>query len=121
MMRKLLLSVLMAAVGIIVCNAAKIDGKWKTTVEGPNGSMEIVFTFKVDGEKLTGTNSSSMGEFELKDGKVNENEFSFKVDLGMGEPIIHKCKVDGDVIKMKIEMGEMGGDSPNEFILKRVE
>jgi hypothetical protein len=120
MIKKLLLSVLMVAVSIIVCNAGNIDGKWKTTVEGPDGSMEIVFSFKVDGEKLTGTNSSTMGEFELKDGKVNENEFSFKVDLGMGEPIFHKCKLEGDVIKMKIQMGE-GGESPTEFILKKVE
>jgi hypothetical protein len=74
-----------------VIEESKIDGKWIGTVSGPQGDMELTFTFKVDGNKLTGKNSSAMGEIDLTNGIVNGNEFSFDVDL-QGMVISHKCK-----------------------------
>lgn len=121
MTKKLFLTAMIVVAGIFICTASKIDGKWKTTVESPNGSMELVYTFKVDGDKLTGTSSSEMGDSELKNGKVNGNEFSFDIEM-MDMKITHKCKLDGDVIKMKVEMGDMGGgEAMPELILKKVE
>ena len=93
-----------------VKETSKIDGKWLTKVEGPQGETELTFTFKVIGDTLTGSNSSSMGEFELKNGKVNGNEFSFDVDLG-GMIISHKCKyLDDDSIDMKANVNEQEMD-----------
>lgn len=121
MAKKLFLLVLMVVAGIIVCNASKIDGKWKATMDGPNGSMELVFTFKADGDKLTGTTTSPMGEeIQISNGKVNGEEFSFDIDMG-GNPVTHKCKLDGEVIKMKIEMDGGMGEGPGEITLKKVE
>lgn len=121
MAKKILLTLMMAITLIMAGSAAKIDGKWKTSMESPDGSMDIFFTFKVDGVKLTGTITSPIGEMEIKNGKVNGDEFSFDMDMG-GNVIPHKCKVEGEVIKVKFEMGDMGGgDRPNEFILKKVE
>jgi hypothetical protein len=120
MVKKLLLSVLMIAAGIIICSAAKIDGKWKTSMEGPDGGMELVFTFKVDGEKLTGKIVSPMGDMDLINGKVKGEEFTFDVDMG-GTVIKHTCKLVGEEIKMKVDMGDMGGGAPNEMTLKKVE
>jgi len=117
---------LFAVAGLMICNASPIDGKWKASMEGPQGAMELIFTFKVDGNKLTGTVTTPMGESELKNGKVNGNEFSFDVDM-RDDLIPHKCKLEGDVIKMKVEMpkpGDMGGGDnppPGEMILKKVE
>ena len=77
---------------------AKIDGKWLGKISGPQGEMELTFTFKVDGDTLTGKSSSSMGEMELTNGVVNGNDFSFDVDAG-GMIINHKCKyLDDDTI-----------------------
>ena len=70
---------------------SKIDGKWIGKVSGPQGDMELTFTFKMDGDKLTGKNSSVMGEIDLTNGVVNGNDFSFDVDL-QGMIINHKCK-----------------------------
>ncbi|MGE5798109.1 MAG: hypothetical protein ACM34N_15095 [Ignavibacteria bacterium] len=79
----------------------KIDGKWIGKVSSPQGDMELTFTFKVDGYKLTGKNSSSMGEIDLTNGIVNGNDFSFDVDL-QGMIISHKCKyLDDDSIDVK--------------------
>ncbi len=77
---------------------SKINGKWIGNISSPQGDMELTFTFKVDGNTLTGKNSSAMGENELTNGIVNGNEFSFDVDTG-GMIIKHKCKyLDDDTI-----------------------
>jgi len=70
---------------------SKINGKWIGKVSGPQGDMELTFTFNVDGDKLIGTDSSSIGVIELTNGIVNGNDFSFDIDL-QGMKISHKCK-----------------------------
>jgi hypothetical protein len=70
---------------------SKINGKWVGVVSGPQGEMELTFTFNVNGDTLTGTDSSSIGVIELTNGVVSENDFSFDVDLD-GMIISHKCK-----------------------------
>ena len=80
---------------------SKIDGKWIGTASSPQGDMELTFTFKVDGEKLTGKNSSAMGEIDLTNGIVNGNDFSFDVDI-QDMKINHKCKyLDDDTVEVK--------------------
>ena len=77
---------------------SKINGKWIGVVSNPQGDMELTFTFKVDGDTLTGTDSSSIGVIELTNRTVNGNDFSFDVDTG-GMVIQHKCKyLDDDTI-----------------------
>ena len=60
--------------------AADISGTWKGTAEGPNGSIERTFTFKVDGTKLTGeTTSEFLGKSEIKEGKIEGDAISFYI------------------------------------------
>ncbi len=83
---------------------AKIDGKWIGKVSSPQGEFELTFTFKVDGEKLTGKNSSSMGEMDLTNGTVNGNDFSFDIDM-QGMKLTHKCKyLADDTIEVKVNV-----------------
>ena len=120
MTTKLIFFTLMLIAGINVCSASKIDGKWKTSME--NG-MELTFTFKVVGDTvLTGTVSSEIGDMPIVNGKVKGDDFSFDVEM-QGSHIGHKCKLEGEVIKMKVEFpAEMGdGNPPAEMILKKVE
>jgi hypothetical protein len=122
-MKKLLLLLLILSGGTLASFAAEIDGKWKTTMTPPGGGegMEITFTFKTDGEKLSGTVDTQMNEIEFTNGKINGKEFSFDVDVN-GMIIKHKCTINGDTIKMKIEGfgGPDGGqEGPGEMILTR--
>ncbi|MEJ2614861.1 MAG: sialate O-acetylesterase [Ignavibacteriaceae bacterium] len=79
---------------------SKINGKWIGLVSGPQGEMELTFTFKVNGDTLTGTDSSSLGVIELTNGIVDGNDFSFDIDLN-GMKISHKCKyLDNDTINV---------------------
>lgn len=113
--------------GTVLSYAAEIDGKWKTTFAGPDGGegMEIVFTFQADGEKLSGTVSTPMGEMQFENGKISGKEFSFDVDMN-GNAIKHKGVIDGDTIKMKVEgLGGPDGagadpDGGREMTLTRV-
>jgi hypothetical protein len=80
---------------------SKINGKWIGKVSGPQGDMELTFTFKVEGDTLIGTDSSSIGVIELTNGIVNGNDFSFDIDL-QGMKISHKCEyLPGDSIDVK--------------------
>ena len=73
----------------------------------PDGqSMNLVFTFQVDGEELTGTVTSDMGEMALSDGKVDGDTITFTVNVG-DFSIVHTGTVDGDEMTIKTEMGEM--------------
>ena len=83
---------------------SKIDGKWVGKIDNPQGEFELTFTFKVDGNTLTGKSTSPMGDMELTNGVVNGNDFSFDVDAG-GMVIKHNCKyLDDDVIEVKVNV-----------------
>jgi hypothetical protein len=101
--------------------AADINGKWKATMEGQMGTMEMNFTFKVDGEKITGTMSSEMmGEQKISEGAIKGDDVSFAVAMEspMGAmTITFKGKVAGDEMKLTMQFGEMGG---RELTLTRV-
>jgi hypothetical protein len=102
---------------ITLSRAVDINGRWLSKFETPNGeSMEITFTFKVEGDKLTGKVESPMGELEMTNGKIKGDEFSFDLDFG-GNTIGHDCKISGDEIKMKIK--GFGGDGDDESQPKR--
>jgi hypothetical protein len=115
--------------GALVCNAGGIDGKWKTSMQGPDKKMELTFTFKANGNVLTGTVGSPIGEMPISNGKINGNELSFDIDMG-GNVAPHKGTLNGDTIKLKMggaPGGPNGGGAPGggpggsiEMILKRV-
>jgi hypothetical protein len=85
--------------------AADINGKWKATMPGPDGSggMELVFAFKVDGKVLTGSVTSEMSALDIQNGKVDGEKFTF--DVAVNEMTIkHACSVvSNDEITMDIE------------------
>lgn len=56
-----------------------IDGNWKGTRETPNGTFEINYTFKVEGNTLTGIWKTQFGESKLENGKVDGKKFSYSI------------------------------------------
>jgi hypothetical protein len=121
-MKKSLLTVLIAVFAFTISHAQGISGNWKTSLEGPQGSLELSFTYKVDGTKLTGTVSSPMGSQEINNGKVTENELYYEIDM-MGNVAKFTGKLDKDIIKLTMKMpegGPGGPDGPGELKLSRV-
>ncbi len=97
--------------------ADAVTGKWKASIDGPGGAMEIVFTLKAEGGTLTGTSATSMGELPITNGKVDGDTVSFDVDPGMGV-ISHKGKVSGDTLTLTVEGGPI--PAPMEMTATRV-
>src|SRR5262249_7931684 len=59
---------------------ADVNGRWTAQVPGRDGQpQETTFTFKVEGDKLTGTVSGRQGDTPIADGKITGDEISFTV------------------------------------------
>jgi hypothetical protein len=105
--------------------AAGIDGKWTGQVQGPQGAMDITIVLKADGEKLTGTYASQLGEAPIKEGSIKGDDVAFKVERefnGMKFTVVFKGKLAGDEIKLTRTMeGDFGGQTPppTDFTVKR--
>jgi hypothetical protein len=101
--------------------AASIDGKWIAQVPGRDGTpRETTFTFKADGDKLTGTMSGRQGDIQIADGKITGDDISFSVTQTMGDNTIKRAftgKISGDEIKMKRAATEQ--TQAAEFVAKR--
>lgn len=93
--------------------AADISGKWMAETQGMQGPMQTTFDFKVEGTKLTGNVSNTMGETPITDGKVEGDNVSFAVIRKFGEnemKIVYKGKIAGDEITFTREFqGGPGG------------
>jgi hypothetical protein len=95
--------------------AAKIDvtGTWDLAVETQQGTMTLSSTFKQDGEKLTGTQTSQMGETALE-GTIKGTDIAFAIVFNMqGQDITitYTGKVDGDTMSGAIEFGTFGSST----------
>jgi len=113
-------------------SAADISGKWTAQATSPSGSPmgDRIFTFKVEGAKLTGTvvtqqtvnatfevqgqpkmvgklTTESGSPTEISDGKISGNEVSFVTVMKMGQmemKTTYKGVVSGNEIKFTSEM-----------------
>jgi hypothetical protein len=102
-----------------VASAADIDGSWAGMV----GQSEIKFTFKAEGEKLTGTldNAAQAGVMEIKEGKIKGSDVSFHVvrTLNNAETKVEWTgKIAGD--ELKLQRAAVGGNAAAEVVAKRV-
>jgi hypothetical protein len=117
------------ALATAVALAADISGKWTGQMGGPDGDgPSMVFNFKQDGTKLTGTVDGPGGEpLQIKDGKVDGDKISFTLSFSgdRGEmKITHEGTIKGDEITLSTKMeggpdGGPGGPGGGSMTLKR--
>ena len=120
--RQLLLAMVVTLGLGAVLQAADVNGKWTAQVPGRGGqTRETTFTFKVDGEAVTGTMSGMQGEVPIANGKLLDDKLSFDVTLTFqgNEVLLHfRGVVSGDVIKFTRQ--REGGDQVHAFTAERV-
>ncbi len=57
-----------------------LTGKWTATISGPMGEMEVpILEIQQDGNSISGTISSEMGQWDISDGILSGNELSFSI------------------------------------------
>ena len=87
-----------------------VTGKWACTVETDQGSGTPSFTFKQEGEKLTGTYKGAFGEAPLQ-GTVKGKAitFSFKISAqGIEGTVEYIGTIDKDSMKGTMKLAELG-------------
>ncbi|MEO8886753.1 MAG: hypothetical protein ABI367_11865 [Mucilaginibacter sp.] len=93
MIKKTLATVVMVMAFAAFCFAGDITGNWKGTV---NDQFEVGYTFKVDGEKLTGSSKGPDGsDTAFSDGVIKGDDLSFSIDI-MGNSTKIKGKIKSD-------------------------
>jgi hypothetical protein len=94
----------------VSARGADIDGTWKGRREGI-GMLEQYFTFKADGNKLSGTVSYPGGsDTKISKGKIRGNKVEFVVEttnIMVDVEITYKGVLEGDEIKLT-RQEEMG-------------
>lgn len=100
-----------AAAAPAAASAGKVDvtGAWDVEVQTEQGSGNPAFTFKQDGEKLTGTYKGLLGESAVAGTvKGDKIEFSFKVSGQLEGTVTYTGTTDGKTMKGKMSLAGMG-------------
>lgn len=107
MKRSPLLAVLLLLCVTAVAFAADITGRWVGKISTPNGEFELVYTFQVQGETLTGSLTTPNGDLPISDGKVDGDNFSFSMSFN-DNTIPYQGTVKGDtmVLRSQWQQGE---------------
>lgn len=112
------------AISALCALAADISGNWKATADFNGQSMERTFTFKVDGNKVTGETTSSMaGKSEITDGKLEGDTVSFTITVNFGDSpmkLNYKGKVSADGKEIHFTVENPQGGNAIEWNAKKV-
>ena len=115
------LALLIAVCAVVAC-AADITGNWKADLQTPQGTVQVNYSFKQDGEKLTGTwQTAQSPTIQITEGKVTGDKVAFVVKLGAnggGMTFAHEGTIAGDEIQLTMKpSGEFPG---SDVVAKRV-
>lgn len=83
--------------------AADLTGQWTATFNTQIGEQHYTYTFKADGEKLTGTAKNDRGTTDITNGTIKGDQISFDESLdfnGQSIAIKYTGTVSGDLIKL---------------------
>jgi hypothetical protein len=91
----------------IFCFAAGtgLSGVWTGTLKTPDGGeFPLKYTFKADGDKLTGKGETGQGEIPIDGGSVTGSEFSFTVTYnGTEVKNTGKYYADADSVSLNVD------------------
>jgi zinc protease len=89
---------------------AAVDGDWDVTIKSPMGDQKSVFTVTSDGGTFTGKVAGALGSMDVKDGTVDGNTLTWKMDMTVPMPMTLEgtATVDGDNISGDVKAGAFG-------------
>ena len=90
---------------------ANVDGEWDCTLKTPMGPQVSVLTVKTDGAGgFTGTNSGAAGSLDVRDGKVEGDTLTWKMDVKvpMAMTLDATATIDGDTLTGSVKLGAFG-------------
>ena len=89
---------------------ATVDGAYDCMTKTPMGDQSSVFTVVSTGDRFNGTNAGPLGSLDVKDGKVDGNRLSWKMEMVIPMPMTLDCEaiVEGDTLTGTIQAGAFG-------------
>jgi hypothetical protein len=89
---------------------AAVDGDWDVTIKSPMGDQKSVFTVTSDGGSFSGKVAGALGSMDVKDGTVDGNTLTWKMDMTVPMPMTLEgtATVDGDNISGDVKAGAFG-------------
>jgi zinc protease len=89
---------------------AAVDGDWDVTIKSPMGDQKSVFTVASSGDSFSGKVAGALGSMDVKDGKVDGNILTWKMDMTVPMPMTLEgtATVDGDNISGDVKAGAFG-------------
>jgi len=106
MKKAFLLSILLCFVLVTLAATTALNGQWIGTLKTDDGNeYPLNYTFKVNGDKLTGTVRGPNGDLQINDGQIHGTVFSFDVSLDK-MLLVHTGKIYPDSIGLDIECDE---------------
>ncbi len=88
-----------------------VDGTYEIEIDTPMGAQKGKLTLKTDGDKLSGTMETPMGNQEFSDGTVSGDDVAWAMEINspMGSMTLeYKLKVSGDEISGEVKAGNFG-------------
>lgn len=99
--------------------AAGVDGNWTGSIDSPNGPVQVSFSFKTDGTKLTGTTTGPDGStLPLKNGKVDGNKIVFLIEVSMNGDTL-SFNYTGEVAANEIKLHTDFMGQPIDYAIKK--
>ena len=115
MLRRIPAALVMTVLATSLALAADVAGKWRADFETQDGQKaHNVFTFQVDGEKVSGSVFSSFSgtEAKIEEGQIKGDQISFAITRNFGGSDVrlrYAGKVGADDIKFVVTAVD-GGD-----------
>jgi len=117
--KKAIFSLFVTLVAATWTFAADITGTWTASFDTQIGVQNYTYTFKVEGNKLTGHMKSQYSDTDIQQGTINGDDISFVENLtfqGMELRIVYKGKISGDEIKLTRNVADIATE---EAVAKR--
>lgn len=94
-------------------NAPAVDpsGTWTLLVQSPQGEISAQLTLTKDGEQVSGTLGTPMGNVAVNGGRVTGNQLRLSATIDMGGQSVDAIitgTIEGDSIRGTVVMGAMG-------------
>ena len=108
--KKVVFSMVVLFVVSIAAFAADITGTWTAAFETQIGTQSYTYTFKVEGNKLTGHVKSQYSDSDIQEGTISGDDISFVENLtceGMPLRIVYKGRISGDEIKLSRNVADI--------------
>jgi hypothetical protein len=118
-MKRIVISIVFAIAVSLAAFAADITGTWTASFDTQVGVQNYTYTFKVEGNKLTGHMKSQYSDTDIQEGTVNGDDISFVENMtfeGMPLRIVYKGKISGEAIKLTRNVADIATE---EAVAKR--